>query len=263
VSLMLAAAALADFRPRLLAIAAIAAALAANVGPYLTMIPDRASGADGSPTFWQPVIAYLHAHSSPDFRVEVVATANHWETYYLPHAGIPLARGWYRQLDIADDPALYAPVLTPSAYRRWLRQHAVRYVVLPHVSLEAIEARREADVVRSARSRLKTVFRSPEATIYALPRATPLVTGPGAAAIVRLQSSRIVGYADRSGSYDLRVRYDPYWSVTRGLVCLTPGAAGMTRLQVAHPGAFIIQAAETPGAVLDQLFDSKRRGCAS
>jgi hypothetical protein len=35
--------------------------------------------------------------------------------------GFPLARGWYRQLDVADNPTLYANHLDATAYRRWLR----------------------------------------------------------------------------------------------------------------------------------------------
>lgn len=261
VSLMLTAAALADFRPRLLVIASVASALAANVGPYLAMIPDRSSSADASAAFWRPVVDFIHGHSTADFRVEVIPTANHWEAYYLPRAHIPLARGWYRQLDMADDAALYARTLTPEAYRRWLRQHAVRFVVLPHLPLEAIDARREAALVRSSRSGLTMVFRSQQATIYALPRATPLLTGPGPAAVTQLQSSRIVGYAVRAGSYDLRVRYAPYWSVARGSVCAAPGRAGMTTLRVMRPGRFTIQAAETVGTVIDALFDHQARPC--
>jgi len=84
VPLMFVAAGLADFRPRLLAIAGILAALAANVAPYLAMIRARSSTAASGQSFWSPVIHYLRIHSTADFRVEVVPTANHWEAYYPP-----------------------------------------------------------------------------------------------------------------------------------------------------------------------------------
>jgi hypothetical protein len=263
VSLMLAAAALADFRPRMLAAIAVGAAAAANIGPYLAMIPNRSSSAGASVAFWKPVIEYLHRRSAPDFRVEVVPTANHWEAYYLPRAGIALARGWYRQLDIADDGVLYAPSLTAVQYRGWLRQHAVRFVVLPRLPLEAIDAQREATLLQSRRSGLRVVFQTRQATIYALPRPTPLLTGPGGAAVTFLQSSRIGGYVDTPGTYFLRVRYDPYWLVQRGSVCPSPGPSRMTRLIVRLPGAFTIQAAETPAGILDTLFDGESGRCAS
>src|SRR5579872_960312 len=256
VPLMLVAAARADFRPRALAIAGIAGALAANVGPYLTMIPDRTSSADATAAYWAPVIRFLRAHDEPKFRVEVVPTANHWESYYIPHAGFALARGWYRQLDIADDAALYAPRLSPASYREWLRQHAVRFVVLPNLPLEAIDAAREAALVRSPQSGLRRMLRTANATIYALPHPTPLITGPAHAAITALQSSRLLGYVDAPGTYYLRARFSAYWSVTRGAICLAPARSAMTLVHASGAGPFTIQAAKTPGGVVADLLDS-------
>jgi hypothetical protein len=224
------------------------------------MIPDRSSGRDAQPSYWAPVIRYLHRHSSARFRVEVVPTANHWESFYLPRAGIPLARGWYRQLDIADNATLYASALTPAAYRGWLRKHGIRYVVIPRLPLEPSE-QREAALVSSPESGLRRVLRIPSATVFELPNATPLLTGPAAAAITALQSNRIMGYVDKAGSYFLRVRYSPYWSITRGSLCLAPGPDAMTWLRASRPGRFALQAAETPGAVLQQLFDEDARRC--
>jgi hypothetical protein len=261
VPLMLVAAARADFRPRILAIAGIAGALAANVGPYLAMIPDRSSSLDSTAAFWSPLIRFLRTHNSPSFRVEVVPTANHWEAYYIPHAGLALARGWYRQLDIADDPALYAPQLTPQSYRTWLRRHAVQFVVLPHLPLEAIDAQREASLLRSQNSGLRTVLRTPKATIYRLPHATPLMTGPATATITALESSRLSGYISAPGTYYLRARYSPYWSVTRGSLCLAPARSAMTVVRASRAGAFTIQATESPGGVLADLLDGDSRPC--
>lgn len=258
VPLMLVAAARADFRPRWLATVAIGAALAANVGPYLSMIPVRSSSPDSTASYWAPVVRLLRTRSAADFRVEVVPTANHWEAYYLPRAGIPLARGWYRQLDIADNPPLYAATLSPTDYRSWLRAHGVRFVVLPHLPLEAGDGR-EANLVSSSRSGLRTVARLPTATIFELPHPTPLLTGPAPAAITALRSSGITGYADGPGRYLLRVRYSPYWSITGGSLCIAPGPDAMTRLRITRPGRFSLLAAESPGAVLQRLFDNDAR----
>lgn len=263
VPLMLVAAARARFRPRWLATAAIGAALAANIGPYLSMIPDRSSIPDAQPSYWAPLIRFIRAHSTAQFRVEVVPTANHWEAYYFPRAGIPLARGWYRQLDFADNALFYARRLTPADYRRWLREHAVRFVVVPHLPLEPSE-QREARLVESPRSGLREVLRIPAAAIYELPRPTPLLTGPAPAAVTSLQSSRILGRVGRPGSYLLRVRFSPYWSIAKGALCLAPTRQAMTRVRVIRPGPFAIQAEESPGAVIDQLFDqSGAYGCPS
>ena len=53
----------------------------------------------------------------------------------IPRAGFPLARGWYRQIDIAENGALYRDPLSPAGYRHWLRRMAVRYVMLPALPL--------------------------------------------------------------------------------------------------------------------------------
>src|SRR5579862_8678430 len=225
------------------------------------MIPDRSSSADSTVTYWAPVIHFLRSHDSPAFRVEIVPTANHWEAYYLPHAGFALARGWYRQLDMADNAALYAPELTPRSYRTWLRQHAVRFVILSHLPLEAIDGQREASLLQSPTSGLRTIMQTSNATIYELPHATPLLTGPAGATITAVQSSRISGFINAPGTYYLRARYSEYWSVTRGSLCLAPGSSAMTRVQAFRSGPFTIEAAETPGRVLTDLLDSDSHPC--
>jgi hypothetical protein len=259
--LMLVAGALADFRPRRLALAAAAAALAANVLPYAGMVADRSSSAGSRPSFWRPVLGFLARHrTSEGFRVEIVPTANHWEAYYLPRAGFALARGWYRQLDIADNPALYAARLTPRLYRAWLRARAVRYVVLTDLPLEAIDAQRERSLLQSPDSGLRTVWHDRDFTIYALPRPTPILTGPGATSVT-LGASRISGTVGRAGVYLLRVHYTPYWTRVSGSICLRPGRSSMTLLDARRAGSFTIQAVETPGGLLEAILDRDRAGC--
>jgi hypothetical protein len=261
VPLVLVAGALAGFRPRWLAVSTTVAALAATVLPYAAMIPTRSTSVDSRGSFWRPVIAFLHTHSGPGFRVEVVPTANHWEAYYFPGAGLALARGWYRQLDIADNPVLYAPRLTAAAYRAWLRERAVRYVVVPHLRLEATDAHREAALVRSKTTGLRRVLNVAAATIFELPDPRPLLTGPGAAAVTAIGSSEIDGWVARPGSYLLRVNFTPYWSVGYGSVCVARAGRAMTRLEAARPGPFAIRALETPSRVVAAIFDEAPADC--
>ncbi len=81
-------------------------------------------------------------------------TGAHWEAAYLAgHDGIALARGWERQLDTRYAHLFYAPGLTASAYRAWLRENRVAYVALPDVRLdEAGRGRGRADRPRTALS---------------------------------------------------------------------------------------------------------------
>ena len=80
--------------------------------------------------YWAPAIRYLHAHLSPSYRVEAVDTAEHWAAAYLPDAGIPIVRGWYRQSDFPQNELLYDRSLAAAPYEAWLRRLGVRYVVL-------------------------------------------------------------------------------------------------------------------------------------
>ena len=98
-------------------------------------------------SFWYPVIAFLEHALRPDHRVQVVATADNWEAFYLARRGVPLARGWFRQDDFPANAVLYGK-LTPQRYDTWLRRTGVRYVFLPDDPLD-YSARNEAALLRS------------------------------------------------------------------------------------------------------------------
>jgi hypothetical protein len=257
VPLMGVAAALAGFRPRWLALPAVAGALAANVLPYVPMVAQRTSVPDASAAYWQPLVSFLHANLGRSYRVEVVPTANHWESNYLPRAAIPLARGWYRQLDIADDSVLYRPNLTAAAYRLWLRSRGVLYVVVPHLPLEAIDAKREARLAAT----LPVAWRDARATVYELTQPTPLLTGPGRARITRFGESEIEGSVARSGTYLLRVHFTPYWSITPASACVALAAGSMTELTLPRAGPFALRAIETPLGVLASSVEGDSQTC--
>src|SRR5207247_800253 len=101
----------------------------------------------------------------------------------------------------------------------------------------------------------------PAATIYALPHPSPLLTGPGAAAVTAVGSSEIDGWVGRPGSYLLRVRFTPYQQVAYGSICLAPAAGAMTRVDATGPGAFSIKAIETPAGALASLLDEDPSRC--
>lgn len=257
VPLMLVAAKLADYRPRWLAAAAIAGALAANLLPYVPMIPQRSVDGGARAAYWQPLIGFLHRRLEADYRVEVVPTANHWETYFLPAAGIPLARGWYRQLDIAQNPGLYVRRLTPAGYRSWLRADAVRFVVVAHLPLGTGDALREARLVEARGSGLRRVFADASGAIYELPHATPLLTGPGRSTISSFTADTVDGWTARPGTFQLRVHYNPYWLTNAGDVCVEP-FRGITRLTVVRAGRFRLRAIESPLDAIGRRLDGDR-----
>jgi hypothetical protein len=247
--LMLLAASLARFRPRQLAMLALAGALAYNVVPYLLLIPYRLDGRPATARFWQPAIAYLETHARPGYRIEVVPTAAHWDSYWLARSGFAIARGWYRQLDEIDNPILYQKQLAADAYRHWLRSVAVDYVLLPATRLDFVAAPQEARLLRSGRSGLHVVFRSPNWTIYRLPHPTPLLTGHAPAQIQVFGHTTISGVVSAPGIYLLRTHYADLWKV-RGPICVQRAPGRMTYLNASAPGRFTLTVGDTVDALL-------------
>jgi hypothetical protein len=260
---MLLTASLAGFRPRRLVVLALATAFAYNVVPYALLVPSRLDNNTQRASFWQPAIRFLRQHEQPGYRVEVVPTAEHWEAYWVPKAGLPLARGWYRQLDVADNPALYAKNLDASAYRRWLRSAAVRYVLLSTTApLDWEGGPQEARVVRSSRSGLRLVFRSRNWTIYELPHATPLLTGPASPVVTSFGHTTIRGRVFAAGRYLLRAHYSQYLRLQGG-GCVAPGPDKMTYLDLTRPERFAVSVPGTPDGLVRELFGGKEATCTS
>jgi hypothetical protein len=203
--------------------------------------------------YWYPVIAFLEQHADPNHRVQVVATADNWEAFYLAKRGVPLARGWFRQDDFPANEILYEEPLTASRYRTWLRRVGVRYV-LSHRDPLDYSAENEAKLLRSGASGLSQVARVGGWTIYEVPRATPIATPADGIAVLSLSSSSVTLRARQAGVYRLRLRYTPYWRVERGVACAAPRRPWGTELRVARPGvvrlSFDVELDTFVGAVL-------------
>jgi hypothetical protein len=259
--IMLLTASLAGFQPRRLVVLALAAAFAYNVVPYALLVPSRLNNDTQEASFWRPAIRFLRAHAQPGFRVEVVPTAEHWEAYWIPKSGLPLARGWYRQLDVVDNPALYANHLDASAYRHWLRSAAVRYVLLSTTApLDWEGGPQEARVLRSPRTGLNAVFRSRNWTIYELPHATPLLTGPANPVVTSFGHTAIRGRVFAAGRYLLRAHYSPYLRL-QGSGCVAPGPGKMTYLELTRPQRFALSVPGTPDGLVRELFGGTEATC--
>jgi hypothetical protein len=185
-------------------------------------------------SFYRPLLGYLNRVSGPmgeaahgGFRVEIPFTQLHWEARWVaPHYA--LARGWERQVDIADNGLFYHGHLTPPAYDRWLHANAVRYVAVPRSPLDA-SAQQERTIIASHPSFLTPTWSSRNWQVFAVADPTPLSSGPGH--LVAL-SSDTVRVAMAGGTSDvLRVRWNPYWALERGWGCVSR-AGTWTRLWV-------------------------------
>jgi hypothetical protein len=231
--LALIAVALRHWRPLWLVVPAVVLAAVWNTTPIAVSFARVSGDPEASPAYWQPAIGFLRAHLSPSWRVEVVDTAEHWPAAYLPDAGIPIVRGWYRQSDFPQNELLYDQGLAAGPYEAWLRHMAVRYVVLTDAPVD-YSARAEAKLIRSGRTHLVPVYRTQHLTVYELPAASPLVVGPSPATVLWLWPSRIVAEVGAPGHYRVKVRWSPYWRASSG--CVSKTKDGMVRLYARHAG---------------------------
>jgi len=246
-----------EWRPRPLAYAALGLAMAWNISPLVGSVQASSGDPSSNAKFWAPAITYLHRHLTPSYRVEAVDTSGHWPAYYLPKAGIPLARGWYRQDDFPQNALLYGN-FGPKAYLAWLRGLGVRYVVLasapPDYSAEA-----ERDLLQSGRLSLQVVLATPTVTIYAVPFPRPIVTGPGPSPVVTMTEAGLTLRVARAGTYRIAVRYTPYWHTSTG--CVTEDKQRMIRLVVGGAGLVKMTFRLDASSVLNEMAGGQPKPC--
>jgi hypothetical protein len=144
----------------------------------------------------------------------------------------PLARGWERQLDIADNPLFYSGHLTAATYDRWLHDNAIRFVAAPDAPLD-YSAQGEKALIDSGLPYLHLVQRTAHWRVYAVARPTPIASG--VATLTRLGPDWLTLRARRPGTVHLRVRFTPYWELSRGSGCVAPEGR-WTRLTLRRAG---------------------------
>ncbi|HEX4518247.1 MAG TPA: hypothetical protein VH063_01575 [Gaiellaceae bacterium] len=242
-------------RWRPLPICAIAFALACswNISPLIWSLTSSSHDPSAKAAYWRPVIRFLHQSLTPAYRVEVAGTANHWEAVYLPQAGIPIVRGWFRQDDFPQNEVLYDK-LTRTSYLEWLRELSVRYVVLTN-SAPDYSAKDEIALLRSGRSELPVVFRSAHETVFAVPSPRPIITGPGHPIVRAITENTITLKLNQPGSYRLGIRYTPYLISPES--CVTETKNGMTVLTVPHAGTMKIAFSVSATGALAALTGSR------
>lgn len=185
----------------------------------------------GTSAYYRPLLRFLERQPGPPFRVEIPFTRFHWEAYAVAPR-FPLARGWERQLDIERNHLFYGGRLDPATYRAWLRQLAVRYVAVSDGGLD-YSAVREVALIDRGLPYLRLVARLAHWRVYRVLGATGLAGG--AATLTAIGPDWLALRATRPGPVYLRVRYTPYWAITRGSGCVAP-AGQFTRLELRRGG---------------------------
>jgi hypothetical protein len=188
--------------------------------PWPGIITSPAGAPYTQAAFYRPLVAQVERLAPDPVRLEVVPTADHWESAYVaPY--LPLARGWERQLDTADNPIFYQPgALTPASYRAWLDAEGISFVALPKAPLD-YAAKAEGALLASGRvAGLDLVWSNPDWKLWRVVGSPGLVSGP--ATLSALEPDHLALVAASVGAITVRVRYTEFWSVTAGLACVGP-----------------------------------------
>jgi hypothetical protein len=188
--------------------------------------------------YYAPVERFLDEHAQTPVRIEVPLTRTHWETAELAPR-VSLARGWEKQLDVRYDGVLLSPSLSAASYERWLRSQAVAYVALPDVELDPSSAR-EGKLIRAGLPGLREVFSSRHWRIYAVSAPQLLAAGPGRLTALGHESFAL--NVSAPGSFLVRVRYTPYWTITSGGGCVSRAPGGWTRVDASTRARVIVRA---------------------
>ncbi|MDX2546129.1 hypothetical protein ACOT81_27250 [Streptomyces sp. WI04-05B] len=196
-----------------------------------TTVPEWAVKTDG-------VVNELKRLGAEETRVEVVPARDHREAAILaPY--INMARGWNRQADVERGRLFYEGHggtaepeggFSPEAYKAWLSQWAVGFVVLVNGEPDG-PAKLEHALVTSGPSYLQPVWEDANWKIYRVKNATPLVDKP--ASVVSADGANMVVRMPKAGAVTVRIAYSPWLWAENG--CLTDEGE-FTKLTVEQPG---------------------------
>jgi hypothetical protein len=197
-----------------------------------------------SASYYAPLLGELRGRgvggAAAPARIEVIPTASHWEARWVAPS-VMLARGWERQLDRYRNGLFYdeSQPLTAARYGAWLREQGISYVALPDAALD-YSAKAEARLVRGqaaggAPSYLREVWRSPHWRLFAVQPATPLAEPPASLTSVTHDSFTLA--TPRAGSFEVRVRFTPYWAIAHGHGCVAQAPDGWTQVRSSARGS--------------------------
>jgi hypothetical protein len=161
-----------------------------------------AAGPTTSAAFYQPLLARF-PHGLADERIEVVDPSSHGDDLYLA-SRLPLARGWERQIDYAENRLFYDGSLSAATYRAWLDRLAVGWVAVPDAPLD-FGSQAEGRLIGAGLPYLSEVWHGAHWTVYSVRQASPIASG--AATVQSYLPTRIVLSANRAGSVLLHARF--------------------------------------------------------
>ncbi len=220
------------------------AAVALAIWPVTNLVHDLRPAGDPSThaSYYEPLLARLPPAGSATQRLEVVDPRSHGADVYLPPR-IPLARGWERQIDVADNPVFYHHDLTATTYLDWLRSRGVGWVALPDAPVDW-GATDEKHLVASGLTYLRQVWRGKHWRLFRVTSPAPIARG--VAQVTGMTNAAVLLHADRPGSATLSVRYSRVLTLTDAgghpAGCVTPARNGNIRIVLDQPGDYRLDA---------------------
>ena len=200
--------------------------------------------------FYEPLLDFLEGRADASTRVEIPFTRMHWESVHVARR-YPLARGWEAQLDGKYNPLFrQGRRLTSERYRHWLYENGVRYVAVPDVPLDPA-AKNEARVIAQRPAFLRLVHSDPQWRIYEVRDARGLTRTGSGAQVRRIGPTSFTLRAKREGDVLVRVRFTPYWRVTKGDACVERATDDWTLVRARTPGTIRVAAKFDPVRIVD------------
>lgn len=191
--------------------------------------------------YYAPLTAWLtgELEEPPAARVEVVPTLDHWEADYVAPS-VPLARGWDRQLDEADNPLFYGKTpLTAQSYLAWLKADGVRYVALAGAPLDSAGVA-EARLLGAGVPGLRVVWHDADWRVWEVVGGPGIVTGP--ARLTAISGGTVELDATAAGAVEVRVRWAAHWRLASGAARLAEASGGWTTVMVERAGPVRLRA---------------------
>lgn len=191
--------------------------------------------------YYAPLTAWLAGQlgDPPVARVEVVPTLDHGEAAYVAPS-VPLARGWDRQLDEADNPLFYGKApLTPQTYVAWLRADGVRYVALAGAPLDSAGVA-EARLLDAGVPGLRPAWRDAGWRVWEVIGGPGVVSGP--ARLTGISQGSVGLNATAPGHALVRVRWAAHWRVVGGEAQVAEAPGGWTTVNLGRPGPVSLRA---------------------
>ena len=247
------------WRPLPVALFALTLAVAWNLTPLAGSFVKTSADPAANAAYWAPAVGFLRENLSPSYRVEAVDTVGHWPAAYLPAAGIPIARGWFRQDDFPRNDLLYAKLdrdtlrrVAPIA-RRALRRAARRAARLQRQGGGRADRRRDLQprpgVPLGAHDDLRRAVTAPHRD-RAGPRRGARCSG----------STGSRSSVARPGRYRIATNWSPYW--TTGAGCLSRGDDGTVRLTTTRAGIVRLDLSVNARGALVALEGGSKPQCA-